>query len=417
MSATSARDLEAGPPNAPILWHSNAPWVGTGYGTQTALFAPLLAEMLGHRLAFSAFFGLQGSQLGWVARSGNAYPVYPGGRELHGNDVVAANAAHHFKAEGGLVILLTDPWVMEPSVMSRLPLMAWVPVDHEPLMPRTHEWFKASAAIPVAMSKFGKHSLEFAGHKGVQYVPHGIDTDIFSPASPADRAEAREEYGIPQSAFCVGMVAANKGVPSRKSFSQAITAFGIFRARHADAVLYLHTRLEDPDGEDILAMAELCKVRALASDQYGMVLGFPQRAVASLMSTFDVLLNPATGEGFGVPLIEAQGVGTPCITTDFSAMPEVAPVAEGNWTVGGQEIITPFNARQVTPSVEEIVDALESAYADSEEERLARRVGVAAWAHSEYDAVTVTEKYWQPVIAESADIINWRRQRMTRYSS
>ena len=27
-----------------LLWHSNAPWAPTGYGQQTGLFAPRLAE-------------------------------------------------------------------------------------------------------------------------------------------------------------------------------------------------------------------------------------------------------------------------------------------------------------------------------------------------------------------------------------
>ena len=49
-----------------ILWHSNSPWARTGYGTQTALWVPRLAE-LGHEIAISAFHGLQGSPIPWTA--------------------------------------------------------------------------------------------------------------------------------------------------------------------------------------------------------------------------------------------------------------------------------------------------------------------------------------------------------------
>ena len=41
----------------------------------------------------------------------------------------------------------------------------------------------------------------------------------------------------------VGIVAVNKGAPSRKSLAEMIEAFAIFRARHDDALLYLHTEL------------------------------------------------------------------------------------------------------------------------------------------------------------------------------
>lgn len=37
-----------------MLIHSNSPWAPTGYGQQTALFAPMLAEH--YRLGISAFY-------------------------------------------------------------------------------------------------------------------------------------------------------------------------------------------------------------------------------------------------------------------------------------------------------------------------------------------------------------------------
>jgi hypothetical protein len=46
---------------------------------------------------------------------------------------------------------------------------------------------------------------------------------------------------VPDGAFLVGMVAANKGRPSRKGFSQAFQAFKQVRETHENAYLYLHT--------------------------------------------------------------------------------------------------------------------------------------------------------------------------------
>ena len=49
---------------------------------------------------------------------------------------------------------------------------------------------------------------------------------------------------FPKDAFVVGMVAANKGAPSRKAFSQALLAFSRFAKAHDNAFLYLHTVLD-----------------------------------------------------------------------------------------------------------------------------------------------------------------------------
>lgn len=398
----------------PILWHSNAPWVGTGYGTQTALFGPLIAERLGLDVAFSAFYGLKGSRLGWRSPSGRDYIVYPGGRDIHGNDVLGAHAKHWFAGRGGMVLALTDPWVLHHEICMALPMLAWTPVDHDPLMPRTHGWLAKTGAQPIAMSLFGKRIMEEAGHEPL-YVPHGFDPNIFQPG---DRDSARTVLGLPSDAFVVGMVAANKGAPSRKGFAQALDAFAQFKLRVGnDAILYLHTQLEPPDGENLPSMCESLKLRPFVAEQYGLELGPPVKVVATTMRAFDVLLNPSWGEGFGVPLIEAQACGTPCITTDFSSMPEVAPVAAGNWAVSGQRTWTGFESWQQTPNTEELVEALVEAYEESAKARLARRKSVAKWALDSYSANEVTDRYWDPALQEASARINWGRRQMRKFST
>jgi len=44
----------------------------------------------------------------------------------------------------------------------------------------------------------------------------------------------------------------------------------------------------------------------------------------ALYNAARILLHPSYYEGFGLPLIEAMATGTPIVTSDLSAMPEVA---------------------------------------------------------------------------------------------
>lgn len=395
----------------PIMWHSNAPWTGTGYGMQTGLFGPRIAEQLGYRLAFSSFYGLQGSRIGWNADTGKGYVVYPAGRDVYGNDVMGAHYSDWARGKKGLWITLTDPWVLHTAIVSKLPALAWIPVDHAPLIPRTEEWLWRTEAIPLAMSKWGKAVIEEKGLNAM-YVPHGFNPDIFYPQ---DREKARDFFQIPQDAFVVGMVAANKGAPSRKGFAQAISAFARFKEKHPEALLYLHTQLESPDGENLVALCENARVYPMSSDQYKYVLGQPPTLVSGLMNSFDVMLNPATGEGFGVPLIEAQACGTPTIVTNFSAMPEVAPDTVGNWFIEGEPLWTAFESWQQTPKIDSILACLEAAYSEATQDRIARRASVANWALEEYAVDHIVQHYWKPVLREALARIAFMDKRMQRH--
>jgi hypothetical protein len=96
--------------------------------------------------------------------------------------------------------------------MRKMNCAAWVPVDHEPAPQKVVDYFTNSGAVPIAMSRFGERML---GRLDPLYVPHAVDCKVYKPH---DRKAVRELVGIPEDTFVVGMVAANKGRPSRKGF-------------------------------------------------------------------------------------------------------------------------------------------------------------------------------------------------------
>lgn len=383
-----------------VFWFSCAPWVPTGYGTQTGLFGPRVAE-LGYDVAFGAFYGLMGCTRTWQSR-GRTFLVYPGSpHDGHANDVFGAHSKHWFEGTEGIVISLTDPWVMWSEVAGRLPLAAWTPVDHEPLMKVTTEWFKSTGAIPIAMSRFGERTMVEAGLDPL-YVPHGFDGATFHPR---ERDEARSAIGMSDDAFVVGVVAANKGEPSRKGFAQMLAAYKVFSERHpGESELYLHTHVRAPDGENITAMCDILRIRPRIVHQYYYGLGIDPSSVSEVMSSFDVLINLAHGEGFGLPIIEAMACGVPAIVTDFSSMPEI--VGDTGWRVGGQVEWTPFHSYQMCPSIEQAVQALEDAYAEPTADREARRVAVLEQV-APYEAAAVTSAHWEPSMREIEQRIDW----------
>jgi len=367
-----------------ILWHSNAPWVRTGYGVQTKIAIEEL-QRIGHEIAVSSFWGIQGATL----NAPGGFLVLPGAVDSYGNDVIAA----HWKfTESDLVISLVDAWVLTHDSWSMIPWAAWTPIDHQTVPKHVSDALIAGNAIPIAMSQFGRQALIEAGLEPL-YVPHSIDP-VFLEAVP-DRKEIREGYHWDDN-FVIGMVAANKGhVPSRKSFPQVFEAFAEFHSKYPESMLYVHAETDPSGGLDLLAMRETMKIpedAILFVDEYRNILGMGADTMRNTYAAFDVLANPAMGEGFGVPIIEAQAVGTPVIVSDSTAMPELCRHGK---IVGGIPFYTNQAAFQLMPNVGEIYDAFEWAYG---EERAEKSDDAREWVLENYSPEVVTSKWWIPTL-------------------
>jgi glycosyltransferase involved in cell wall biosynthesis len=370
---------------------SNMPWAPSGYGEQTSLFVPRL-RALGHELAIASNWGLTGAM-----QELQGMTLYPGDGSW-GNTSVGTFASHH---QADVVITLCDAWVMNPKVWpAELSMALWAPIDHYPIPPKVLSVLQSPQVTPIAMSRDGERWMRKFSLDPL-YVPHGIDTTLFRP-QPEIRDAVREELEVPRDAFLVGMVAANKGSPQlpRKSFPQAFDAFAQFAREHDDAWMYVHTeaRQHGPSGHgialDTLALAVDCpEGRLRFPPEEAWHLGMPRELVANLYAAFDVLLNPSMGEGFGIPIVEAQACGCPVIASDHSAMTELC---QAGWLVTGDRWWDPLQESfLICPAVPSIVSALEAAYEARDDQKL--RAAGAEFAKA-YDADAVTIDYWLPAL-------------------
>lgn len=382
-----------------LLWLSNSPRVPTGYGNQTRVFLPRLKKS-GHDLALCSFYGIEGSPI----INDMGIVELPRLIDAYGNDAVGAHYAYH-KADA--VVTLVDPFVLVGEIYANLNWIAWTPIDSEPIFPPTVRELRSAKRI-WTMSRFGERLLKAAGFLNVDYVPHGIEGQ--TTFKPVDKAAALTKLKSDAGAdladkFVVTMNSANKGAPSRKNFFGAFAAFKAFSDNHPDAVLYVHTEMNGIFGGEhlptIAGMVGLDSSKIVYAPYYHLVNGMlPPDYLNSIYNVSDVLINTSYGEGFGIPVVEAQMAGCPVIVPGFSATDELC---FAGWKVPGTPFMNATGATQRIPIIGKLIEALEASYQKRGDAAFRAQARAGALA---YDADVVYKKYMKPAMKRiEADMV------------
>ncbi len=366
-----------------ILIYSHAPWARSGYGQITYGLACHL-KAFGWNVSVAAI-GHQNSTLLY-----NGIQVYPCPSYITNTPGDLYHIATITQPD--IILQLFDAWVIGNSwIRPGIPVITYNPVDCSPIAFRMKESLQ-NATLNIAMSPFTVNAFRQHDITPYKYIPHSIDSLFFKPI-PKD--SAREACHIPKDAFILGLVGTN--LTCRKNIPGQILAFKYFLDNNpeANAYLYLHTNLNK------------CLDSAYTLPYYIKSLNLNNRVAwvdqkdykAKLLSddymlyfynSLDVLLGCSYGEGFGIPIIEAQACGVPTIVTNFSAMPFTA--GDGGLKVkGGVPVAVPdSNAWQFCPDPHEIAAKIDLLYHNHE-----LRNKLSGYARK--NAKTYDWNFWMPV--------------------
>ncbi len=149
-------------------------------------------------------------------------------------------------------------------------------------------------------------------------APHGVDHQRFTPNEPSTGADARllEACGVPRDRPLVSFVGT---LEPRKGVGPLVAAFDRVAETERDAVLVLGGQLGWGLGEVERILAQARHRERIIRTGY-----LPDDAVPALLRRSTVVAYPALEEGFGLPALEALACGAPLITTEGTAMAEMA---------------------------------------------------------------------------------------------
>ena len=331
-----------------ILWMSDSSTTTTGYATISKNILNLLAErqwechQLGHN-----FIG-QTIMPGLTFTDGTKLNFYIHGRGMrdYAQDILTYKIKTLQPNIFGILLdtfmlVANGDWFLN-SDLSPSKSFFYFPSDGGGF-PLGCERVLQKVDMPIAMSKFAQQQVnDLFGIKS-EYIPHAVHSDDYFPVSEQEKYNIKAKYAL-QDDFVIGTVARNQG---RKMLDRMMYSFAMFAKNHPDAKLLMHC---DPyDAAAIFDMVTLTRklnisnrVLYTGTKYYE---GFDYKRMNEVYNAMDVFALSTSGEGFGIPTIEAMSCGIPVMVTDYTTTDELVrqtnsgiPVKlqgeiTGNWNV------------------------------------------------------------------------------------
>lgn len=254
-----------------------------------------------------------------------------------------------------IVFDIRDYWMSSFVEMSPLrPYFHWMIGPTIDSAPQKTDWLQtfSSADTVSAHTQWGVDYLKSTGvpMNLVEPVNDAVNIDVFAP-SKEPKEMLKQQLGLSPSDFVIGSVMRNQ---KRKLIPNLIKIIKEVSRSAPNAKLYLHTSYPDLNAwnlPDLLMYYDAMSLvyftyKCQACKKYyastfhehptgckhcnqkacGMCTvsnGLEDKDLAKVINSFDVYVQYAICEGFGIPPVEAAACGIPVVTVDHGAMREV----------------------------------------------------------------------------------------------
>lgn len=267
-----------------------------------------------------------------------------------------------------IVFDVRDYWMNSYQQFSPLrPFYHWALMPTVDSAPQQEEWidtFMHADAI-FTYSDFGKDTVLEQSNNQIKYIDTtspGVDLDTFNIIP--DKKSVKKALGLDENSFIIGSVMRNQ---KRKLIPELFVSLrkllDKFQAENnpigEKTYLYLHTSYPDA-GWDLpqllkeykignkvlftysckncsffqpslfqhpLTFCPRCSQKSFSMPNVSS--GVQSRSLATIINSFDIYVQYAICEGFGMPQVEAAACGVPIASVDYSAMSDVVRKVNG----------------------------------------------------------------------------------------
>ena len=153
----------------------------------------------------------------------------------------------------------------------------------------------------------------------VTAIPNGVEADLFRDVAAGEIDAVRDHFRIPGPYLLyLG------GIEPRKNLPRMVRSFGALPQDVRPWLVVAGWRTAwNPEGWSGL-QAALDELPADTRSRVVITGYVPEERKAALLAGAEALVYPSLYEGFGLQVLEAMATGTPVLTSNRSALPEVA---------------------------------------------------------------------------------------------
>lgn len=349
-----------------IIWLSDGAGLATGYSTISRKLLNYLND-LGWECHFLSHTGAHQTFMpGVKLEDGEEFKF-----KLHGSSVqpycqdIIMPKIRELKPDVFGILLDTFmcfPWLLNID-FSPAKSVFYFPSDGGGGMPLGCEQILKKVDCPVAMSLFAQEQVKNNYNINTRYVPHAVEPDIYKPLSDQDKYIIKRKWGL-HNKFVIGCVARNQG---RKMLDRAFTSMSLIAKEIPEAVLLLHTDKFDPAGyfnaDALIQKLNLQNRILFTGTRY--FKGFDYKQMNEVYNLMDIFFLPTSGEGFGIPIIEAMSAGIPVAVTDYTTTNELVTKNKAGEAIKlNDEILGTWNVYRGIMDIKDSADKIIKLYKD-----------------------------------------------------
>jgi len=299
-----------------VLWVSDSPLVGSGFGRVTREITTRLAKVPGMEVACLGW-----SYDGWpYDRIRFPFAIYPSRGSSDGPENFE-RVINEFKPH--VVITLGEIWMLDwlhtHPVRPQFKWIGYFALDGGPFYPPWEPMLKDVDEL-VTMSEFSREVFQQGlPSRKIHVIYHGVDATAFRPLPERDRLKSHERF---RGKFVIGCVARNQ---PRKNIPALVQAFALLCEKIDNLHLFLHMNPCDV-GYDIVTLLRRYRLEGhadVSGPDFSLHQALEDEQLNRLYNIFDVTVLPSVAEGFGLPIIESFAAGVPVVATDYSACTEL----------------------------------------------------------------------------------------------